>query len=111
MKLYRVTLDWQQGDPEQGDYCTTVWATDDDEAIRLVAEEMADQLKHDSDKAHEMWVTDRIEDGNGAIEDVAAGLLDTIKTLMAGPGGIMNTPTYQGYEQIVAILAQYGATP
>ena len=42
LELFCVTLDWQPGDDEQGDYSVSVWAVDEDDAIRQVAEEMAD---------------------------------------------------------------------
>jgi hypothetical protein len=50
LELFNVTLDREPGDDEQGDYATSMWAIDADDAIRRVAEEMAEsgEVSHDS---------------------------------------------------------------
>lgn len=114
LTLFRVTLDWQQNDPEQGDYCTSVWAKDDDEAIRLVAEEMADHPDAgcDTKKERADFAAARIaEAGPYGTESVAAGLLRNIETLIAGPDRNMTKPGRQDYALIETILKKYGATP
>lgn len=65
-KLYNVTLDWEPGDDEQGDYGTSVWARNEDEAIRLVAEEMADssEVEHDDDADRAAYI-ERVIEGAG----------------------------------------------
>lgn len=50
--LYEVEFPWNNLDPEQGTYCTTVWAADEDEAARVVADEMAEH-NHSGCETHE----------------------------------------------------------
>jgi hypothetical protein len=114
LTLYRVTLDWCYGDPEQGDYCSSVWAEDDDAAIRLVAEEMADsgEVELDTPDERDEFIADRIaEAGPYGAEEVAASLLFTVRTLMAGPKNEMTADAQRDYERIAALLSRYGAKP
>lgn len=113
MKLYRVTLDWQQNDPEQGDYCVNVWASDDDNAIRLVAEEMAahEDSGCETDDERAAFVAARIaEAGPYGAEEVARSILYTVRMLMAGPAANMSATAERDYERIAALLDNYGAT-
>lgn len=50
-KLFSVTLAWNQNDPGEGTYATSVWANDVDDAKKQVAEEMVDerQIEFDTD--------------------------------------------------------------
>jgi hypothetical protein len=110
-KLYRVTLAWERNDAEQGDYCTTVWAEDDEAAIRMVAEEMAseneDIYDDESEKqaAIEQWIIDAPLYGAA---EVSAGVIDSIKKLIAGPIGVLDVAANEDFDQIASILLRYG---
>ncbi|WP_425952944.1 hypothetical protein [Ralstonia pseudosolanacearum] len=66
LQLFNVTLDWEPGDEEQGDYATSVWAVDSDDAIRRVAEEMANsgEVCFDSDELRSEYI-ERVVNGAG----------------------------------------------
>ncbi len=65
--IYNVTLAWGW-DKNEGNYTTTVWADSENKAIRLTAEEMADNgsVKFDNAKEREEWIEDRV----GGFRDV-----------------------------------------
>jgi len=58
--LYNVTLAWGL-DRNDGNYTASVWATGEDEAVRLTAEEMADagQVKFDTKRERRGWIQER----------------------------------------------------
>ncbi|CAE6795334.1 hypothetical protein R70006_05046 [Paraburkholderia domus] len=66
LDLYNVTLDWEPGDEEQGDYATSAWARSEDEAIRRVAEEMANsnEVSFDTDEERAEYI-ERVINGAG----------------------------------------------
>jgi hypothetical protein len=114
LQLYRVTLDWATDDDEQGDYCILVWATDDADAIRAVAVEMADsgEIVFDSKAERAAFIAERIDDaGVYAAERVADGLASTIHDLLAGPLRQMSAAAQADYDTILRLLARYGVTP
>jgi hypothetical protein len=113
-QLFLVTLDWNRYNQELGDYATTVWAADEKEAIRLVAEEMAEHedsgCETDAERAE--FVANRIaEAGQFAAELVGASLPNKIRELLAGPRSKMTKKAERHYERILALLAVYGVTP
>ncbi len=59
-ELYNVTLAWGW-DRNEGNYTTSVWAESESEAIRLTAEEMADNgsVTFDSKKERREWIKER----------------------------------------------------
>lgn len=77
-KLYNVTLDWEPGDDEQGDYATSVWALNEDEAIRLVAEEMADssEVEHENDADRAAYIERVIEGAGQFAAELVADAVD-----------------------------------
>lgn len=84
LKLFNVTLDWEPGDDEQGDYATSVRAINHDDAIRRVAEEMADsgEVVHNSDADRQQYIQ-RVIDGAGQyaaelVEDTLAYDLENL---------------------------------
>lgn len=111
--LFTVTLDWNPNDTDEGDYCTSVWATDQDTAIRLVAEEMADHqespVEEGDDQGREDYIQELIDNaGSYAAESVADSLVSTVRDLISGPAGEMSSPARQDFEAIMAILVKYG---
>jgi len=85
LKLYTVTLPWSHSDNEMGDYASSVWAESEDEAIRLVAEEMAtaDDM---NDTFRSIFVRQQIEKaGHYCTELAAQSMLDDLEQLMKGP--------------------------
>lgn len=58
--LYTVTLAW--GGDDEGTYTTNVWANDEQHAVRLTAEEMADSgdVEFDTPEEREEWIADTI---------------------------------------------------
>jgi hypothetical protein len=84
LNLFNVTLDWEPGDNEQGDYATSVWAVDHDDAIRRVAEEMADsgEVQHDSSTERAEYI-ERVIRGAGQyaaslVEDTLSNDLENL---------------------------------
>lgn len=79
LELFNVTLDWEQGDDEQGDYATATWALDEDDAIRQVAEEMADsgEVHHETDADRTAYIQ-RVIAGAGPY--AAERVIDTIRS-------------------------------
>ncbi len=59
-ELYKVTLAWGW-DRNGGNYTTSVWAESEGEAVRLTAEEMADNgaVMFDSKKERREWIKER----------------------------------------------------
>lgn len=115
LALFTVTLDWNSNNPEEGDYCTSVWAMDEDAAIRAVAEEMADHsdagIPEGDDAARAEFVENVVQSaGQYAAMRVAAGLLGTIEEFMQGPTRRMAGRTQVEYETVKAILVNYGAS-
>ncbi|AZG12123.1 MULTISPECIES: hypothetical protein [Cupriavidus] len=85
LELFCVTLDWQPGDDEQGDYSVSVWAVDEDDAIRQVAEEMADSgEKSFETEAERVAYIQCVIDGAGqyAAEHVKNRLLSDLDNLL-----------------------------
>lgn len=82
LELFNVTLDWEPGDDEQGDYSTSVWAINSDDAIRRVAEEMADsgQLSHGSAQERGSYIESVVA---GASQFAAELVKDTVSADLA----------------------------
>ncbi|RQZ37796.1 hypothetical protein DIE13_01765 [Burkholderia sp. Bp9016] len=93
-KLYRVTLDWNPDDSEEGDYCTTVWASSHDDAIRAVAVEMADSGEREFDApADRDRFIKHVIGGSGlyAAEDYAEIIDAGLRELLAGCQDVLAT--------------------
>ena len=81
-QLFKVTLDWGQS-VEDGDYCTSVWAADADQAIRFVAEEMADSRNDMNDAKRAAFIERRIEGARkGAAVLVKDDIVGDIETIL-----------------------------
>lgn len=114
LKLFTVTLAWNPSNSEEGDYSVNVWATDEDAAIRSVAEEMADHPDAGIDEGDDQRRAEFIENiagaaGTYAAEDVGAGLIATVSEFLAGPSGEMSDEAKKDFEVVKTILARYGA--
>lgn len=105
-ELFCVTLEWQSGDRGQGDYSVSVWAVDEDDAIRQVAEEMADsgEMSFETDAERAEYIQGVIDGaGQFAAERVKNRVLsdlnnllkddhpDALKAIMAILGGALST--------------------
>ena len=109
LTLYRVTLDWDRNDAEQGDYCSNVWAVDQQAAIKAIAGEMSDgQLLKGKErrKAIAEWSTC----GQGCAEDVLGMVRNHVRDLMGGPknDGLSNMQM-SAYGVIFDLLDLHGA--
>jgi hypothetical protein len=84
VRLFCVTLEWPGAD--EGNFCESVWATDGDEAIRLVATAMADGEEWCTDEERDEWISDVVgEAGAYAAEDVGVRVLSDLRELLQGP--------------------------
>lgn len=106
LQLFNVTLDWEPGDDEQGDYATSVWAVDEDDAIRRVAEEMADsgEVEHDTNEERAAYI-ERVIEGAGqyAAERVQDALIrDLGNFLKDRPDALKAIKAILDGEQVVA---------
>ena len=65
-----VTLPWNPSDSSEGEYATTVWAVDDESALQLAAEEMADSGEKSFDSAEEKaeYVRELVADGGHIVD-------------------------------------------
>ena len=110
--LFEVTLDWNSSNSDEGDYSANVWARDEDHAVRLLAEEMADH-KHsycDTDEERARFVERRIENAaSHAAIRVASTVLSDCKDLLEGPNEELTADAAADYATIAAILKKYGA--
>lgn len=110
--LFEVTLDWNSSNSEEGDYSANVWARDEDHAVRLLAEEMADH-KHSyctTDEERARFVERRVENAaSHAAIRVASSVLTDCADLLKGPTGEMTAEAAADFATISAILKKYGA--
>lgn len=74
LTVFDVTLPWNPSDVSEGDYATSVSAENQDQAVRLVAEEMADSgaKVFDNDEEREDYIRALVDDGGEVVETVAA---------------------------------------
>lgn len=111
LRLFCVILDWNPDNAEEGDYSDSVWAKDEDEAIALIAEEMADSGEEEFDtEAKRQEFIDGIIAGAGlyAATLVANDLPRSIEMLLAGPSSEMTPRAKKDYAKVMGILAKYG---
>lgn len=111
-RLFCVTLDWNPSNSEEGDYQSNTWAPTEEEAIRNIAEEMADsgQVTFDSE-------ADRIEfikaliDGAGpySAAEVSSSLLSDVHELMTAGEDDLSPAAMEDFKAVAEILAKYGA--
>lgn len=108
-KLYCVTLDWDRGDNEQGDFCEKVWANDVDAAIKELATRMADLSEDLTRKERKVAIDNWIANaGPYAAEDVACSIKNDIHDLLAGPSGTLSKEAERAKRVIFDLLALYG---
>lgn len=108
-RLFRVTLDWNSNDREEGDYCTTVWAKDADDAILATAILMTEDRTDDTRAERKAFINGLVDAaGPYAAVDVAAGLQDTLRELLAGPRNVMSKATGEAYTDIITLLVKQG---
>ncbi len=79
---FSVTLPWNPSDADEGTYATTVWADNCDEAVRLVAEEMAEHPDGGcgTDEERAEYVKLLIADG-GYVVEVAKELVQNMQVV------------------------------
>jgi len=111
MRLFVVTLDWNPEDSSEGDYSDTIWAKDEAEAIRALAEEMSqhNDCSADSDEDRAKFVENAIEKASTyAASCVASDTSAHLRDLMAGPGRVMSETALQDLAAVKDVLAKYG---
>lgn len=114
LKLFMVTLDWNPRNSEEGDYQVKTWATDEDAAIRNVAEEMAEHpdsgLADDDEEGRAKFIDTIIAYANSyAAVAVGDSILADIQGLLAGPTEEMTEEAMKDWALIRSILQKYGA--
>jgi hypothetical protein len=89
LRHYTVLLPWDINDKDEGDYKTTVEAKDPDEAVRIVAKEMADtgEKYFDSDDEKEDFINE-LADHGGEVEDTMDVFIGQMEPLFGLTGTI-----------------------
>lgn len=84
LQLYKGTLDWNSNDNSEGDYCTNVWATSPEDAVRQIAEEMAASAYSDEASVTYKQYVEKIISGAGphAVELVQPTLERDLEELL-----------------------------
>lgn len=113
LTLFTVTLPWNLNDAEEGDYCSNVWASDHDAAVRLLAEEMADLPDSGIDENDEAGRQEFIEGivstaSPYAAESVTSNIASNLSSLLAGPSGEMSDQAKADLQSIQVILSRHG---
>lgn len=111
LTLFSVTLNWGDPGSDEGDYATWVWAEDDEQAIRLVAEEMADsgEKTFDTDAERDEYIKALAATaGPSAAQKVSARVFPEIEMLMKGPAGELTADAERDFASIKALIAKYG---
>jgi hypothetical protein len=103
-RLFRVTLDWLNDD--EGDYCTLLWADDDESAILGTAKEMANNDETERTRKERKEFIDELVANAGpyAAEDVANGLSSVLIELLAGPRHKLSKKAEATYNEVVRLL-------
>jgi len=106
-RLYRVLLDW----PDEGDFCSLVWAVDGDAAILATAKEMAACTVSELTRSERKRFIDElvVMAGPYAAEVVAASLPNTLHMLLSGPRNKMTKARQAAYDEIIRLLTVQGA--
>lgn len=110
LKLFSVLLDWAAPGSDEGDYSTWVWAENDDEAVRLVANEMADsdEKEFDTDDERDEYADSVIcNAGPYAASEVTATIGPELEMLLKGPEGEWTPETQCDFDSIKSVLAKY----
>ena len=112
LTLYSVTLFWGARDSDEGDYCNSTWANSREQAIRNIAEEMADSggKEFETEAERLAYVESLItKAGPYAAEAVMDRTQHDLEMLLRGPNEKMSTQSQEDFEAICAILAKYQA--
>lgn len=110
--LFAVTLDWGDPGSDEGDYATWVWAEDDEQAVGLVAEEMANsgEKTFDTDAERAEYIKALVATaGTYAVQKVSARVFPEIEMLMKGPAGELTADAQRDFASIKALIAKHGA--
>lgn len=109
LQLYRVTLPWDANDREEGDYCDTVWAKDEDAAVRSVATDMANASPEElSRKEYRAMIAEFIDGGgNYPVDPVYINVAIDIDRLLAGPSGQMSPEAQKAKDTIIFLLNHF----
>ena len=122
LNLFSVLLDWNSNNRSEGDYKSTAWAINEDEAVRFVAEEMADSsdgVHRDDYKSDAEFNEARKEFVEGIVENagiyaatkVSTSVIENLKELMTGASNQMSERANGDYQTILTILESHGITP
>lgn len=111
LDLFAVTLDWNTNNREEGDYANSVWAENDEAAVRLIAEEMSFTASActQTKKARAAFVEAAIESASVyAAVRIADTALNDVERLIAGPNAEMSDEAKADLEAVRAIMKKYG---
>lgn len=77
---YNVVLPWNPSDSSEGDYASAVWATSADEALRLVATEMASsgEKVFETDAEREEYIAILLDCSGGYVAEALADLKSSL---------------------------------
>jgi hypothetical protein len=109
-KLFKVTLPWNSRDPEEGDYCDWTWAASGTDAIRQIADQMADDpiagIKSEDEREE---FIDRVVKGAGryAAEIVKDEIIADVETLLKGENGSLVAEAEKDLDTIKHIISRY----
>jgi hypothetical protein len=112
LTLYSVTLPWNRNDPDEGDYCDSVWAGGRMEAVRLIAEQMADTKDEsfNSDEDRQEFIENLVNYG-GECWRVEDRILNDIRNLLGGPTGTLTQNAENDLEKVAQIMAAHSPAP
>jgi hypothetical protein len=104
--VYNVTLSW--GSREEGNYSNIVLADGEESAVRVLAEEMADQddsPTFDSDAEREEWIQDRVDNGFRDVYKVVDQFAQDLESLFPKqlfPDGISRSINLDALGEVLA---------
>lgn len=112
LTLFVVTLDWNVNNHEEGDYSDKVWARDEKEAVKFLAEEMAEHNDSgcETDAEREEFVKSTVASAHThAAMRVTSTIITDCNELLAGPENKLSAEAAADLAALTAILKKYGA--
>lgn len=106
LRPMHVTLPWNEDNPEEGEYGTTVMAVDDKEAVLLAAQEMAETVEKefDSDSDRDTFIQTLVRHG-GFVVDAMDDLKYNLGVVFGGqlfPDGVRRAIDHNALAQVLA---------
>lgn len=110
LTLFRVTLDWNPSNSDEGTYSSSAWATGYDTAIHAVAEEMSQHpdAAAETQAQKERFVQNTVRNAQSyAAECVASSTLTAVTELLSGPLDNLTEEASADLATIQALLMKY----